>query len=323
MKKTLFLLGLLILLAGSYFFFLHDRGDSSQCKEAINFAVEDTAAIRRINIQHVYEGESRDQILLDRRGPGDWVFNGGYKAVDARVQTLLETLSLIRVRRTLSENSQEKALELLEQNHIQIEVFSEAGIIKSYQVGTQTKDALGTVMCMTGNLPRWCKEQPQVVHIPGQEGYLNSRYTLDFNLWRENLLFNASPSSLQAIELNYKEAESSFRLERQGDSWALAGGEHLLDSTKIARYLGQFTGKIYAESFAEKNFPDALDTLKKVLPTATMELAYLDGSQRRFFLYEREDNLNNFFGWVEGEEDLITVQHFVIDKFLWKKEDFY
>ncbi len=323
MKKTLILLGILSILAGGYFAFLYDRSDSSQCKESIDFAVKDTASIRRINLQYFYEGEPREQILLDRRGPGDWVFNGGYKAVDSHVKTLLETFALIRVRRTLSEKSRDKATALLKRSHMQVEVFSEKGMIKSFQIGTQTKDALGTVMRMTGDLPAWCEGQPQVVHIPGVEGYLNARFSLDFNLWRENLLFNAKPDALQAVAILYKEPEASFTLQRQGDGWEIPGEERVLDSAKVAAYLSQFQGKIYGESFAEENFPNKIDTLKTLLPDITFQLSYQDGSQRRFFLFERTDNLNNFFGWIEGEGDLLTVQHFVIDKFLKKKEDFY
>jgi hypothetical protein len=193
----------------------------------------------------------------------------------------------------------------------------------AYQVGPQTKDLQGTVMRMLGDTPFWCPAQAQVVHIPGLQGYLNSRYTLDFELWRENLLFEARPEMLSSIQVSYrKEPKQSFSLLKEGENWALEGIESRVDSQALADYLGLFEGKVYAESFAEKYFPNYLDTLRMEPADITYTLTYPDGGVRRFFLYEREDNLNNYFGWVEGEEELITVQRFVFDKYLQKREDF-
>ncbi|MEO1588697.1 MAG: hypothetical protein AAFS00_15515, partial [Bacteroidota bacterium] len=52
-----------------------------------------------------------------------------------------------------------------------------------------------------------------------------------------------------------------------------------------------------------------------------IHVRYKDGTSRDIYMYVREENPNNFFAWIEGEPELITVQHFVIDKFLKKKSD--
>ncbi len=322
MKKTLLLLALLIGLALIYFLFIFERQDSSLCKESINFAVKDVSSIERISMRRVVNGEEKENIILDKQANGDWTFNGGYNALEVRVETLMDAIRLLSVRRTLSDASSEKALALLGQNHVQIEIFSSEGLIRSYQVGPQTKDFKGTVMLMTGDLPFLCKAEPQVVHLPGAQAYLNARFTMDFEQWLENLIFDAQAEELASIQLDYQDVENTFQLIRQGDAWTMSGEEGELNQEAISDYLALFKGKIYAESFADKYFPTLLDSLKTRTADMVFSLQYLDGSSRRIHLYERPDNLNNFFAWIEDENQLITIQHFVFDPFLKKRGEF-
>jgi hypothetical protein len=322
MKKTLLLLGLLVGLAAIYFFFIFDRQDSSLCKESIEFAVQDTDIIERIAMRRVVNGEELENIILDRQTEKDWTFNGGYNALELRVETLTEAIRLLSVRRTLSDASSEKALSLLDQNHIQVEIFGKEGLIRAYQVGPQTKDFKGTVMLMTGDMPMWCDASPQVVHLPGATGYLNSRFTMEFEQWLENLIFDARKEELSSIQVDCQDVESTFSLQKQNEAWSLAGEEGEVNMAAVDAYLSLFDGKKYAESFAGKNYPTLMDSLKNRTADIVFSLEYQDGNSRKIHLYERPENLNNFFAWVEGEEQLITIQHFVFDPFLKKKNEF-
>lgn len=316
MKKTLLLLALLAGLALIYFLFIFDREDSSLCKESIEFAVEDIDAISRISMRRVVGGEEQENIILDKLSDDNWTFNGGYDALELRVETLMEAVRNLTVRRTLSDASQEKAKKLLDQNHIQIEIFSSEGLMRSYLVGPQTKDFKGTVMLMNGNMPLWCDAQPQVVHLPGSQGYLNARFTMEFEEWLENLIFNATPDDLTSIQLDYQDVTNTFTLQKQGDTWSLTGEEGETDEEAISAYLSLFTGKKHAEAFAGKNYPTLMDSLKTRTADMVFSLQYIDGTSRRVHLYERPENLNNFFAWIEGEDQLIKIQHFVFDPFL-------
>lgn len=322
MKRTFLLLALLIGLGLVYFLFIYDRDDSSLCKESIEFAVDDVDAISRISMRRFVGGEEKENIILDKQDGDNWTFNGGYHALEVRVETLMEAIRNLTVRRTLSDASQEKAQELLAQNHVQVEIFGAEGLIRSYLVGPQTKDFKGTVMLMTGNMPLWCDAQPQVVHLPGTQGYLNARFTMEFEQWLENLIFDATPDALTAIQIDYQDLTKTFSLQKQGENWSLTGEEAETDEAAIAAYLGLFDGKKYAESFAGKYYPDLIDSLKTRTADIVFSLQYQDGSSRRIHLYERPENLNNFFAWIEGEDQLITIQHFVLDSFLKEREAF-
>ena len=52
------------------------------------------------------------------------------------------------------------------------------------------------------------------------------------------------------------------------------------------------------------------------------ELTFNEGQKRELLLYVRPDNANNYFGWIEGEDELITVQQFVFGPFLVEKTYF-
>jgi hypothetical protein len=121
MKRTLMLLGLFLGLLILYFVFFFDRQNSSLCKESIDFAIEEVDQVKKISLRSIVEGEEEENIILEKQAGDNWTYNGGYNALELRVETLLETLRLIRVRRTLSEQSQDKAQELLDHNHIRVE----------------------------------------------------------------------------------------------------------------------------------------------------------------------------------------------------------
>ena len=113
-------------------------------------------------------------------------------------------------------------------------------------------------------------------------------------------------------------ASNSFQLIREnaGEPWRMFANESAVDQAQLETYFQNFTGKIFAESFAAANYPGQFEVLQDKTPDITFSVEYFDRDPRAIYLFERPENPNNFFGWVEGENDLVTVQHFVFDKFL-------
>ncbi|MCB0852270.1 MAG: hypothetical protein KDD63_08620, partial [Bacteroidetes bacterium] len=147
---------------------------------------------------------------------------------------------------------------------------------------------------------------------------VNSRFAIDPKVWRENLLFVANPDKIKSVSITYPDPDRSFQLIRESaeDNWRLFASESKLDEGQLNAYLENFKGQINAESFATNDFPGKLEELKGQAPDVIFSVSYFDMEPRTIYLFEREDNRNNFFGWVEGDEELLTIQHFVFDKFL-------
>lgn len=317
MRNNLILLSVLALLIGAYFLFMYDPGDSSLDESEIGFAIGDTAQVTEIVLVKVIGGEDQQGIQLTK-SEGGWQVNNRYYAFVPRIEKFLHVLSLIRVRDALPPKGQATAGQLLAQGHTRVEIFSEKGLIKAYEVGTEYKGGRGTLMQLED------ADDAYVVELPGMQGYLNVYYSLDPNYWRENLLFHGGLSNLRSISVTYSSKAGSFELSRETaeSPWKLGGDGPAANPESISAYFAQFTGKVYGETFVAAKYPGKFEALRSETPYATLSVAYLSGESTQVYLFERDDNPNSYFGWVEGAEELITVQHFVVDKYLAEKSDF-
>lgn len=312
MNKTYLLAGLLILALGIYLLFVYDRGQSSLNPDDIAFAVEDTAAIQTITLTKVIEGKDIERLVLDRLEDGTWQLDKKYPVFQPRIDYLLKTMHLIHIQEKLVEEGITSGEKILDLTHIRVEIYSAEKRIKGYLLGTSAKGNRGSLMKMMGG------RYPYIVELPGLQGYINSHYTMDRKIWRENLLFDGRLDRILGISMNFADAEKSFRLVREdtASDWRLAGEESPLNQANLEKYLAKFDRKIYAESFVQEEYPGKLEDLRNQTPTITFSVNYTSGNTRTCYLFEREENPNNYFGWVEGEDELLTVQHFVFDKFL-------
>ncbi|MEM7658220.1 MAG: hypothetical protein AAF399_18985 [Bacteroidota bacterium] len=317
MKQTLTLLGALLLLGVGYGVFVYDRDGSSLRQEDIAFAIEDTASIERIQLTRLEKGKPVINIDLKREADGSWLINDQYPVIQPKMDQMLKVLHLVHLKEVLVGEGIQSAEKILRTLHTRVEVYDQQGIVKTYLIGTETKDATGTLVKLAD------AQAPYIVEMPGLQGYINASFPLEADLYRENLLFPARLSNLQRISVTYpQESDASFTLERSGDNWLLAGTEQAPNDQALQAYLGLFQGKIYAETFATEDFPGKKEALSEQTPDVFLNLSYLDGQERNVVLFARTENLNNYFGWVEGEPELLTIQRFVIDKFLRSKADF-
>ena len=312
MRKTLWLFILLVIMVAVYLLF-SPQGRSSLNHSDTDFAVEDTAHIHKIRLVRMIDGKPDVELLLEKDNKGHWTVNKKYPAFQARINQLLGLLLHLKVKETLIEQGLETGKILLEKRHTLVEISDEEALIKVIQVGTATKDYKGTLMRLDG------VETPYIVERPGLQGFLNSYFTLDEEVWRSNRLFDGRLDQIQAISLQDLTApELSWQLLRTNPEadWQWRGSGSEPNPTQIMEYLNLFHGPVYAESFASSRYPDALDQLKLRSPDMKFNLSYFDETSSTIFLFKREDNPNNYFGWIEGKEELLTIQTFVIDKFL-------
>ncbi|MDX2245542.1 MAG: hypothetical protein SF052_02115 [Bacteroidia bacterium] len=311
MKRTYILAGTLIAALIFYYFFVYNRDVSSLDSDDISFAVKDTGAVKTIALTKVIEGEDIERIILDRRPNGTWQLDKKYPVFQPRINYLLKTMHLIHVKEKLVDEGIKTAQHILDLTHTRVEIYDEKGLVKAYLLGTEAKGSRGTLMKLENS------RQPFIVELPGLQGFVNTHYTLDRTVWRENLLFDGHRDKIKNISLTYPEAGKSFRLQRESPegTWQILGNETALHTKNLEKYLSQFDRKIYAESFAEEAYPGKLEELQGKTPSLSFSIGYFTGEIRTIHLFEREENPNNYFGWVEGVNELLTIQHFVFDKF--------
>lgn len=313
-RSNTILIVILFVLAAGYFIYTQTRPVQDNI-----FHVEDTSQIHRIELTKVIKGEEREQISLARSGE-EWLVNDVHTAVDKKIEAFLNTLGGIRVRDNIEDAGQETALSILKKNHTLVKVLdADEDELVAYLVGPTDSKHKSNIMMVDG------ASRAYYVSKPGLDGYVSVQYQLDPLLWREKLLWNLEGSDLAEVKVDYLSyPEENFTLQREGEgTWTLIEEGGLANPKRVEDYLRLFTGKIFAESFADLNFPGMRDSLSRRTPDVRFQ--YRSRSSETpvaIRLFARPENQNNYFGYLENQQELYTVQHFVMDKYLKRKTYF-
>ena len=313
-KKIVNLVILVVLLAGviiAYFAFFSNPKDSSITDDETRFAVKDTAAIQKISLTKMVRDEVREEIVLERK-QGIWRVNDSYLADQPQVDNLLTTLSRLTVQAVLTEEGKKNTLTRLRTNHTQVIVSGAEGEMKKFKIGSTNKDQTGNIMLLEG------AKNPAVISREGLLGYVSIYFTTTLNRWRDKTLFSERPENLARISVNYQgDPGHSFSLSRDENQggWNLQEGVQP-DSARVVNYLQKFLRPVDFESFAYETYPQMPDSLRAYPPDVQLQLRNQLGLETTVSLYDRGEIANNYFGYLEGRDELLTIQKFVIDSFL-------
>jgi Domain of unknown function (DUF4340) len=312
-KTTLILLGALLALIGGYFAFVHKwHGLDNE------FHITDAKAVGKIEIEKIELTVPKDKITLETKTGDAWMVNGLYTASDSKIADFLKTLMEIRVLQPIEPKGQGPALSLLKRNHIRVHIWDRAGNeMKDYLIGATNSTQTANIFKM--NFSDKC----YLVSKPALQGYVSIYYSTELLDWREKLLWNIAGADLTEIAVTYvpDSLHESFVLQKAGFDWTIDGVK--AEQNRVNGYLELFQGKVFAESFADANFPGILDSLShKRTPEARLRLATQDQKTMELSLFARPENVNDFFAYLAPGQELLTVQHFVIDKYL-KRRSFF
>lgn len=306
------ILSIAIVLIG-LFWFLTSRNRSSTLNPADTaFALEDTAAVTAIRLIKTQEGETITTIDLRKNEEGIWIVNQTYRAFEPQIGYLLTTLHRLQVKEILTGKGLESAEKIINLMNTRVEIEGPNGPIKTYILGTSARDSKGSLMQLEG------ASQPFIVERPDLQGFINPFFTIDVDIWRERLLWRATVQELNEIRMEWPaEPSRNFWITQEDERpWTLQPGGEAPNQEKLAAYLDQFQGAVFAESFAARRDPEKLGELKEIEPDIRFFLGYTDGREVEVVLYLQPDNPNSYYGWVVGEEELYTIQHYVFDDFI-------
>lgn len=308
-NKTTLLLAAIFMVALIAYFWLMPKNANTSLGNTGEFAVKDTSAITRIVISTVENAKVLKRIKIEKTAQG-WKLNDKYAVLEPQLHYFFKTLSQVKVKQKLTPAGNENAMKAINNLNTLVEIWAGEEVIKAYQIGPEAKDHDGSLACLKA------QKEAFIVSIPGALGVLTNRFSVEEQIWRENLLFDAHLEKIQEISLTCKDAAKSFSFARgtTPNSWKKDGIS--VDSTVYKAYLRHFSRKIYAESYASQAFPTKYMELKATPPDFTLKITYLEGKIVKIPLYLRTDSNNSFFAWIEGDEQLLTVQHFVMDRFI-------
>lgn len=337
MQKTFLYLGILALLGlGVWYFLFSDKSGSLFGSEDANFGIHDTASIGKIFIS---QNDATNTITLEKKN-GEWIVNNQYPVLASTLKQLMNTLYNQKAIYPVPDINRNDVIRGLIGGGIKTEVYDLKGRkLRTFYVGGEVRGFTGTSMLMDGS------ERPYVVQMPGFEGYLTTRYTVDLGMWRDRLVFGIPADQIEKLSVRYPlEPLNSYTIvQKNGKASVILDSslrfQSAVNERRVTSYLG-FFGKVYAEGYATGMLD--LDTIVKHMPEkATIEIWGAKGYHKlvRLMYYpidQRDKRMeapvrsfddhfhsDRYFAILNDGADTATVQIPTFEKLLRRGYEFY
>ena len=162
-----------------------DKINSSIREDKRNFSITDTLSIDQIKL----ENRNLETISL-YRDEGKWILNDTLIANPYTINLLLKTIKEMRIKQPVARSALNNVIKNMGIQNTRVDFYAKKKKIKTIYIGGETADQLGTFMMLKD------AKEPYIVHIPGFNGYLSSRFSCKENLWREKKIF---PDKIKTI----------------------------------------------------------------------------------------------------------------------------
>ncbi len=317
-----------LILAGK---FLLDNKKSTGKWQADDFAVQDTSTITKI-----FLSDKTGAAALLEKSAGDWMINGKYKAFNPAVDVLLMTLLRIQIKIEVPDPAYNNVVKELASLGIRTEVYEGDDLIKSFYIGGSTNDSRGTYAIMEEDGE--VADQPFIVYVPGQEGFLTPRFFLNEEAWRDRTVFDFDVKDFKAVAVDYPQfPEHAYRIEVNGDQFDLRGKEDFHsedtrqpDALLISQYLSNFQN-ITFEAFDNTN--SKRDSIASSTPFCSIYISTSTNGESEIMLwhfpvgertkvqFDLEGNAlpfdpDRYYALVNGAKDFVIAQHVIFARLM-------
>jgi hypothetical protein len=319
-----------VILSGISFWILKHNQSGTIRKELYDFAVPDTASITKIYMVNT----GGKQVTVEKEKPGEWKVNSKFKARNDAVKNLLTCIKDLQVRTPVAKSALENVSKQLATSSTKVEIYQGEKLVKSYYVGGDTQDGLGTFMLLTDLETGENSSMPFIMFIPGFNGFLSVRYFMDEDLWRDRSIFAFYPDQIASISVQYPHMlDSSFTISLNNSniiSLADNKGTNIsdFDTLKAKQYINYYSNIQY-------------EALKNDLPKSLRDSVISNGPVHVITLKDREgktyiaktfakpappnsvdpvtgklvtQDLDRMFVLINDGKDFATVQYYVFGK---------
>jgi hypothetical protein len=336
MKKNKSLFIILLLLAAATAYFIIKSSDTTVRKELRDFAVKDTASITKIFLAD----RNGNEVTLERKEKGEWLLNGKDEPKKDQVKFLLDGLYKIDIRSQVAKAAYNNVIKALAASGIKCEIYMKGNNtpFKTYYVGGQTEDALGTFMMIENS------SVPFITEIPGFNGYLTPRYSTIADTWKQTRLFRAPLQEIKSVKVYYTNyPEKSFTITSNEGKYSIESPKNMkpvirVDSVAVENYLSLYAN-IFFETWAKDVANSKIDSMLKYPPSIIVSLTNTKDATKEVDIYPmpltssslaQQDSLGNplkydidrVYGYVKPNKELVIIQHYTFDKLLRQISDF-
>lgn len=331
-NKTLIVIVLLLAVAGGWLYFT--KSSSTIVEELRDFSVKDTSKVIKIFIAD----KSGKQSLLEKQEDGSWMINKKLKARPDAIATLLTTIRDVEVRSPVGKNGYNTVIKNIASTGIKVEIYDSNGMIKTFYVGGPTQDHLGTFMYLENSTV------PFVTHIPGFDGYLTPRFTVDETDWSEKSVFRVSLDNFKSLSVTDREkTEKTFAISAVNKgSYSVTDqvGKEIagISQDKVIDYLGYYKNLNYEQKERSLSLPQhdsilgvipfrtvvftdgqnnvtTVDLWRRPITESTLHKSYEDGTTVPF-------DVDRMTASINKDTSLIVVQYYSFEKIFRAPTDF-
>jgi len=240
---------------------------STLAGEDNRFALEDTSTVDLIRITK----KSGKEVTLSREKGGAWKVNNKYFARKEAIKLLLYTFKMVDVKFPAPESARQNIFRIMSSAGEKVEVFQNGERTRIWLMGNETADLTGTYSLLADAESGENYEVPYIIHIPGFQGILNTRFFTNEADWRDRTIVAVSPYDIASI--NFKATEypdSSFSIQVNDlKSYDLkvvdSKGKTFtqFDSLAVKQYLAYFLN-LTCEKYFEDSLTVSEDSVKRV-----------------------------------------------------------
>ena len=334
MKRTIILIAIFAILAGSTAWYLYNKKDDG--KSTYKKTAEMDFAVEPDEIYKIFINDRAGNKSLLTRQDDHWLLDNKYKVRPTAISGLLYTMRHLEVKYRPAKAALQNIINDFATFAIEVEVYDKNNnLIKNYYVGKTDQDGSATFMIMAE------AEEPFAMHIPSFDGSLRPRYFLKGEEWRDRSVFSEKAEDIESIYVEYpKQKNKSFKLSKSGSSYNI---EPFYEATPTInrsylkgmaeKYLSGFESMV-AEGFQNDNLKK--DSIRALVPFCNITITKTDGEVKsvRFFPYTKVDKYGNPVPDPEGYPffrlnadcswgDFMIVQQEVFKKAFWSYESFF
>lgn len=327
--KKIILVVVVILIALALFF--TNKESSTMSKSLSDFAVEDTSSIQRV----FFADKRGNTVTINKKG-NQWLVNNAYIARPEAVDFMLRTIKDIEVKHPVSNSMHDRIIKNMSASAVKVEIFTDNLELahKTYYVGGETKDMIGSYMLLENS------SRAFVVYIPGFNGFLAPRYTIDGtsvgeDLWRDRTIFSYATKDIKSVRvINHDDASQSFKMHRQD-------GYYSFTKNDVTKIIPESQGKEYFDLFKSvgsegfMNDFSKKDSIFNSKPYYTLSITDQNGNIDSLVAYHKEPKREEYLQengqkleydvdrmYAKLNSDLILIQFYVFDKILLRTPQF-
>lgn len=342
MKKNRLSIIITIILLIVAVFLIFNQTKTTNKSHISDFAVSDTS-----NITKIFLADKQNmEVILEKQANGLWKVNQEFMAIQTNVEVLLKTMLNLEVKEPVPLVAHNTVIKRMASISTKIEVyqnvyridflgiklFQHEKLTKTYYVSDPTKDNMGTYMLMENS------STPYVMHLPGFNGFLSSRYSAKLKDWRDHTIFKYKLTDIKSIQIEFVEQphESFICINNNNQSFSLkslASDKFVetYDTIKVLDFITSYRD-IRFESLLndiDGNIKDSIidsqpfhiititDTTGIVNKVKTFHMRAVEGET------DINDNqlkydLDRFYALINDGKDFTLIQFYVFDEVLRK-----